>query len=63
MIVFDRLQETSCQVDDIFLSRWQGYRCSGVCALNYILGDAAEKVVGNTDDFSLCQRGPLINTD
>lgn len=39
-----------------------------VCVLNYILDDAPEKAVGNTDDFCLSlslsvQPGPVINAD
>lgn len=49
------------KVDDIFLSLWQGYRCC-VCVLNYIWGNAPEKAVGNTDDFSFCLPGPVAGT-
>lgn len=51
------------KVNDIFLSLWQGYKCSSVCVLNYIWSDAPEEAAGNTDDFCLCQPGSVINTD
>lgn len=36
----------------------------GTPVSNYILGDALEKAVENTDDFFfLCQPEPVINTD